>query len=81
MSKHGTKEDAPVGDPKLVAKLAEVFNARTLLDGEIDSLRTFFNHRLEGEDFGVRLLACLLWTSELQTKLIQAQIIAKGEEE
>lgn len=63
----------------LVAKLAEVFNARRELDGSIDSFREWFNRRQPDEDCGIRLLGCLLWASELQTRLIQAQILAKGE--
>ncbi len=80
MSEPVKKKDAAAGGPALVAKLVEVFNARTQLDGSIDSMREWFNQRKPGEDFGIRLLACLLWASELQTQLIQAQIIAKGEE-
>lgn len=80
MSKPIEKSDAPVGDPALVAKLAEVFNARTQLDGAIDSLREWFNHRQPGEDFGLRLLDCALWAENLAWLLTQAQIIARGEE-
>ncbi len=74
-----TQDSLARADP-LVGKLVEVFNARHELDGSIDSLREWFNHRQPGDDFGIRLLGCLLWASELQTKLIQAQILAKGKE-
>lgn len=80
MSKPTEKSDAPVGNPKLVAKLVEVFNARTQLDGAIDSMREWFNHRQPGEDFGLRLLDCTLWAQNLGWLVTQAQIIAKGEE-
>jgi hypothetical protein len=69
MSEPVKKEDAPAGDPALVAKLAEVF-----------SLREWFNARKAGEEFGLRLLDCQLWAANLEWLLVQAQIIAKGEE-
>ena len=80
VSKPRETQDAPAGDAKLIAKLVEVFNARRQLDDSVDSMREWFNHRKPGEDAGLRLLDCLLWASDLQTKLIQAQIIAKAEE-
>ncbi len=76
-----TRAESPDANSELVAKLVEVFNARLQLNGSIDSMREWFNNRKPGEDFGIRLLGCLLWASELQTQLIQAQIIAKGEEQ
>ena len=81
MSKQREKEDAPAGDPKLVAKLVEVFNARTQLNAAIDLLREWFNHRQPGENPGLRLLDSALWAQNLGWLLTQAQIIAKDEEE
>lgn len=72
---------APAGDPALVAKLAEVFNAERHLHAAIFSLREWFNTRKPGDDFGLRLLDCSFWTANMQTLLAQAQIIAKGEED
>lgn len=80
MSKRSTKEDAPAGSPKLVAKLAEVFSAKEHLDEAVASMRTWFNARAPGEEFGLRLLDCSFWAGQLHVLLIQAQIIAKGEE-
>ena len=80
MSEPVVKEDAPAGHPALVAKLAEVFSAEHHLDASVWSLREWFNHRQPGEDFGLRLLDCQLWASNLEWLLVQAQIIAKGEE-
>ena len=74
------KTDSLTRADPLVGKLAEVFNARRELDGSIDSFREWFNHRQPVEECGIRLLGCLLWASELQTRLIQAQILAKGKE-
>ncbi len=74
------KEDAPAGDPALVAKLAEVFSADHHLHAAVFSLRAWFNERRPGEDFGLRLLDCQLWAANLEWLLVQAQIIAKGEE-
>lgn len=79
-AKNEVKADSLTRAVPLVAKLVEVFNARRQLDDAVDSMREWFNHREPGEDVGLRLLGCLLWASELQTKLIQAQIIAKAEE-
>jgi hypothetical protein len=81
MGKMATKEESPEANVELVRKLVEVFNARTQLDSAIDGMREWFNHRQPGEDFGLRLLDCALWTANLAWLLTQAQIIAKGEEE
>ncbi len=80
MSEPVKKEDAPAGDPALVAKLAEVFSAEHHLNAAIWSLRAFFSTRQAGETFGLRLLDCQLWAANLEWLLVQAQIIAKGEE-
>jgi len=80
MSEPVKKEDAPAGDPALVAKLAEVFSAEQHLGASLWSLREWFNKRRAGEDFGLRLLDCQLWAANLEWLLVQAQIIAKGEE-
>ena len=80
MSEPVQKQDAPAGDHTLVAKLAEVYNAEDQLDASIFWLREWFNHRQAGEDFGLRLLDCQLWAANLEWLLVQAQIIAKGEE-
>ncbi len=80
MSNPIPKEDAPAGDPALVAKLTEVFSAEHHLNAAIWSLREWFNQRKPGEEFGLRLLDCELWAANVQWLLVQAQIIAKGEE-
>ncbi len=80
MSEPVHKEDAPAGSPALVAKLAEVFSAENHLSAAAGLLREWFNQRKAGEDFGLRLLDCQLWAANLQWLLVQAQIIAKGEE-
>ena len=68
-------------NPKLVAKLAEVFSAQHHLHAAVFSLREWFNARKPGEDFGLRLLDCQMWTANLEWLLVQAAIIVKGEEE
>ena len=80
MSEPVNKEDAPVGDRALVAKLAEILSALHHLDAAVFSLREWFNRRKAGEDSGLRLLDCQLWAADLELLLVQAQIIAKGEE-
>ncbi len=80
MSNRFGKEDAPAGSARLVAKLAEVFSAEQHLDEAVSSLREWFNSRQAGDDFGLRLLDCTLWAANLEWLLVQAQIIAKGEE-
>ncbi len=80
MSEPVKKEDAPAGDPALVAKLAEVFSAEHHLDAAVGSLHMWFNQRRPFENFGLRLLDCQLWAANLEWLLVQAQIIAKGEE-
>lgn len=80
MSNETEKSETPANDPKLVAKLAEIWNAELHLDAAIDSLRSWFNTRKPGEDFGLRLLDCQLWAANLEWLLVQAQIIVKGEE-
>jgi len=80
MSEPVKKEDAPAGDPALVAKLAEVFSAERHLQAAVWSLREWFNQRRAGEQFGLRLLYCEPWAANLEWLLVQAQIIAKGEE-
>lgn len=80
MSEPTEKTDAPAADAALVAKLAEVFSADHHLHAAIFSLREWFNQRKPGEDFGLRLLDCQLWAANLEWLLVQAQIIAKGEE-
>ncbi len=80
MSEPIEKQDAPAGDPALVAKLGEVFSAQEHLDAAVCSLREWFSKRQAGEDFGLRLLDCTLWAANLEWLLIQAQMIAKGEE-
>jgi len=74
------KGEIPAGDPALVAKLAEVFSADYHLHASVFSLREWFKKRKPGEDFGLRLLDCQLWATSLEWLLVQAQIIAKGEE-
>ena len=67
-------------NPKLVAKMAEVFSAEHHLSAAVFSLREWFIKRKPGEDFGLRLLDCQLWAANLEWLLVQAQIIVKGEE-
>lgn len=74
------KTDAPAGDPRLVAKMAEVFSADHHLHAAVFSLREWFTNRKPGEDFGLRLLDCQMWAANLEWLLVQAAIIAKGEE-
>lgn len=81
MSEPNEKSDAPAGDPALVAKLAEVFSAEQHLHAAVWSLREWFNQRKLGEDFGLRLLDCSLWAANVEWLIVQAQIIAKGEDE
>ena len=80
--RHSTaaNEDAPAGNPALVAKLAEVFSAENHLHAAMFSLREWFSKRKPGEDFGLRLLDCQLWAANLEWLLVQAHIIVKGEE-
>jgi hypothetical protein len=80
MGERVKKEDAPAGDPALVAKLSEVWNAQIHLNAAVTSMHEWFNRRRPGEDFGLRLLDCTLWASNLGWLLVQVQIIAKGEE-
>jgi hypothetical protein len=80
MSEPVKKEDAPARDLALGVKLAEVFSAEHHLDAAIFSLREWFHQRKAGDDFGLRLLDCQLWAANLEWLLVQAQIIAKGEE-
>jgi hypothetical protein len=80
MGKIATKAESPEANVELVRKLTEVFNARTQLNSAIDGMREWFNHRQPGEDLGLRLMDCALWTANLQWLLVQAQIIAKGED-
>ncbi len=80
MSEPVEKEDVTAGDPALVAKLAEVFSAEHHLSAAVGSLRMWFHQRKAGEDFGLRLLDCQLWAANVEWLLVQAQIIAKGED-
>lgn len=72
---------APAANPALVAKMAEVFNVDQHLHGAIFSLREWFNTRKPGENFGLRLLDCQMWAANLEWLMVQAAIIAKGEED
>lgn len=73
-------EDAPRASGALMEKWVEATKAKQKLDQDFNGFRGWLEMHEEHEDAGVRLLACLLWCAELQTRLIQAQIIVKREE-
>lgn len=60
--------------PKLAGPFVSAMAKYQALGRDIEALRDFLAARQEGADPGVRVLACVLTTSELMQELIRIQI-------